>query len=941
MKSQPHVKLAVQIMICILIFLFSTIPSRAITPHLKTDEYLLDHWDTSRGLPSNLIYSIAQTPDGYLWVATYKGLVRYNGLTFTIVRFAKKEEKTLETTPLPECLYCDRDGILWIGSNIGLTSYNYKTHHYQTYTSSHGLSKGTIRRMCKDMQGNLWIGFISDHLNRLSGDTFTTFDDSHGLKGKVINAIVEDQSGNLLVGTRDNGVFKFQEDKFVPYPIIKHKGFLINMFIDRDNALWICTSTGLLKKSGDDITTFNREHGLFTNNSTYILDDNRGSLWISTYESLYRYKKDSIDKKRFKEIFITAPVVCLFYDREGNLWVGTYKKGLFRLRNSKFKSHTPLPELSNEYLFSTHRDRQGNTWIGTDKGTLVRFQDWNTSEYIEVPGLFGSGISSIIVDDEGNLWFGTNGEGVFVKKNRSFLHYTTNDGLVDNLVTAIFQDSRKDIWLGTFDGVSIFHPAGNTFEILDNDNGLSGTKVHSIYEDSDHDIWIATDNGVTVLEDGKTTGEKKMYFLEGSRVTWIYEDPTPPRNEGRVFWITCKGGGLKRLSLKDAQVKTFSVSQGLTTNFIFRFMEDRQDNFWLLSDSGILRIKKSELNRVAREGKGRINCISYGKSEGLSNLEFTNPFPQHTAVVAENGTLCFLGSREIYYLNPDNIRINKTPPSMVIENAFFNNTAIVYPSEKYSEPFIDITHVRFDFNAITLLSADKVTLKYRLEGFDDHWVYLEPGKKREAVYKDLEPGNYTFRVTACNAEGIWNATGASFKFILERSFTKTLLFKVLMLFLVTGLAMGIYLIYRTRKKTLPVQNLNEPEKEQEDVEPRVSSLTDAFAGECLKKLKYLMEVDKVYKDENLTLTLLAQKLKIHRYQLSELLNIHLNRSFPEYINYHRIEEAKRILLSQEGEQKKVTALAQEVGFNTMTAFYKAFKRCTGKTPKEYRKKASQ
>jgi ligand-binding sensor domain-containing protein/AraC-like DNA-binding protein len=921
-----------QVLVGIIILMLFYSPSWGLNPDKTIDQYLVDHWDTTNGIPSNMIHSIAQTPDGYLWIATNKGLVRFDGMKFSIVLFAPNEEKKSGQTAIPQALYLDKDEKLWIGSNIGLTLFDYKTRQFNTFTTADGLTSDTIRRIAKDVKGNLWIGFISSYVNRFSNNIFTPFNDSHGLASQKITAIIEDQKGNLLFGTRNNGIFEYKDGKFIPHPLTGLKGYIVNMHEDHKGRLWVCTSKGLLRKTDKTIETYTLKHGLSSDLTTNILEDSQKNLWVGTENGLNRIKKETVGRITFEHTLKSLVIICLFEDQEGSLWAGTYNAGLFRLKDAKFKSYAPIEAFPEEVLFSMYRDRKGDIWIGTTSGKLIRFRDHKHIESIPVQGVSGTGISAIAEDTEGNLWLGTNGCGVFQKKSNTDVHYTKQDGLADNLVTSIFRDTRGNLWFSTFDGVSVFRYPRGGIESFKFKDGLSGKVVHNISEDKAGNIWIATDKGITVLKDGKTTKPDIKYYLGGITVTWIYQDPILAGRDENVFWLATHGAGLKRLNIKDGSVKSVTVSHGMITNFVNRFFKDKQGYFWFMSDSGILRINKSDLDRYAVGKADRIDCVSFGRSEGLKSPEFSNPFPRHSALETKAGELWFLAKNSIYIINPDNIRINKVPPPVVIEKAFFDGKSL-YPHQD-EHMCKGVKYFQFYFTALTLLSPEKVKFQYRLEGFEKKWIFLPPDRNRVAHYWNLDPGTYTFKVIACNADGVWNQTGDSITFTLKPFFYQTLLFKIAFPLLLAALiAVAVY-IYKKR-----------PFEKKEKY--KGSSLNPLFVEECIKKLKHLMEDQKVYSDEKISLASLAEKLStavkspVGSHQLSQMLNEKLNRNFPDFINYYRVEEAKEILKSPRGEKLKIIFVAQEVGFQSMTAFYKAFKKYTNMTPNQYKEEVKK
>jgi AraC-like DNA-binding protein len=514
------------------------------------------------------------------------------------------------------------------------------------------------------------------------------------------------------------------------------------------------------------------------------------------------------------------------------------------------------------------------------------------------------------------------GKGVFQKKNGTFVQFTTREGLTDNLVPSIYRDNQGNLWFSTFAGVSVRHNDG-TIKSFTSRDGLSGKVVNNIYEDKSQNIWIAADQGVTFLEKGKITKPNIKYYLNGIPTVSIYKDPSTAKGEGPVFWISTDGAGLKRLRLKDGMIQSYTVEQGMVTNSIYQFFEDR-GNFWLTSSSGLLRVSKKELNLLAKGEISMINCTSFGKAEGMQSTEFHNELSRHSALQTRDGELWFVTKKGISILNPGKIYVNKIQPPVVIESIFFDQQSISPQQDANAKPFKGITNFNFHFTALSFLSPEKIKFQYRLEGFDKEWKYLPPGSKRVVHYQNLEPGTYTFKVIACNADGICNQTGDSITFTLNPFFYQTLVFKIIILLILAALLAASVYIY----KKLPFGKKKKP---------RVSSLAPHFAEDCIKKLNHLVEVEKVFRDEKISIRSLAEKLSIPHYQLSLVLNEKLNHTFTDYINYYRIEEAKSILASDRTEEMNVSTVAHKVGFNNMTTFYKAFKKFTGMTPKQYKK----
>lgn len=907
---------------------------RGLDPHKTVDQYLVDQWEIADGIPSNTVLAINQTPDGYLYVGTSKGLVKYDGVKFSIVRFAEKEEIYSKEI---RALFIDREGTLWIGSSWGLTSYQYQSGQFKTFSKDSGITDDGIRRINEDMKGNLWISFDASYVNRFSNGEFTAFNVSHGFLGKKNNVIVEDNQGNLLFGTRENGIFIYKDGRFFNYPVSGLENLLIiYMHKDRSGDLWIGTDKGLFsinRAKGRGTRRYTAREGLSNNWISCITEDSEGNLWVGTAKGLNRVNKVPDGTVSFESLLKSFTIMWLFEDREKSLWIGTDNSGLKRLKDGKFMSFEPFEARVDEIPGSLFEDRHGDTWIGTFSGKLFRCRGGHLIESAAIQEPSGTGITAVAAmaeDAKGNLWLGTIGRGVFQKKNHRLIRFT-REGLADNVVTSIYRDGRDNLWFSTFDGVSVLRSGDGIIETLKSREGLLGKKVRNVYESKSGDIWIAADRGITVLKDGKLTKPNINHYLRGDSVTCIYEDPSAPDPGGSVHWIATEGAGLKRLSLKHGTVTSYTsytTDHGMTTNFLYQFLEDSQGYFWLMSNSGILRVSKQELNLFASHDVDKINCISFGISDGMKSLEFDNEFSRNSALKTGDGEFWFITKKGISIVNPEKIRFNQTPPPVVIERVFFNRQSLTLHPDAQSLTFKGITNLSFHFTAPTFLSPEKTKFKYMLEGVDREWIFLPAGQERAAHYKDLAPGTYTFMVTACNAEGVWNQTGNSLTFTLKPRYYQTFLFKIAVLFFLTAILVAAFYIYKKKKRFFETRE-----------KYKGSSLNPIFAEECITRLKYLMEIEKVYCDADISLQSLAEKMSIAPHLLSQLLNEKMDRNFADFINQYRIEEAKNILKTPRGAGRKISTVAIEVGFNTMAAFYNAFKKHTNMTPTQYKKEA--
>jgi len=880
---------------------------------LEVRDLLSNHWDMSNGLPSNTIIAVAQTPDGYLWFATGKGLVRFDGLTFTPITIPPADHTTrsvptgsddtaAKVSPVLDCpaLYTDRNGTLWVGTSAGLAAFDQNKPFYRFYTVADGLSADRIRHISGDMKGNLWISFFSSYVNRFKDGVFTKFNPSHGLTGKKINAIIEDRNGTLLLGSRENGVFRFDGHRFSPFPT-GNSQYLITMLEDSRGDLWIGTGNGLLRLRQGKRELFTTMHGLSHNYITALRQDSGGFLWVGTVKGLNRLQLQE-DNVLIERLLPEVLVTCLFLDPRHSLWVGTFNSGIRQLREPMFEPFAPLRDQPD--IIPTAITQDGDVWVGTFSGELLRCSSDKIREHIKPPGFIGTAVTALCPDGTGGLWVGTNGKGVYLHSADHLLHLDTTKGLADNLVTAIFKDSRGDVWFGTMDGVSRLR--NGVLETLIWKRNTSGKGVHNIYQDHHQNILIVADRCITVLKKGEWTENAVSYLLKGTSLASIYLEQTTPDRPEQVLWVAEHGIGLKRLAGKQVVTR----SQGSPAKFIYQILEDRRGNFWMMSEEGILRVKKTDLDNFAAP----IHFRTFGISDGMPSLEFNNAFSCNSALHREDGQMLFITKKGIIGFYPDQLPVDKTAPLVKIESVLFN--------ESSTAQMRGSGNLTVKFTAPAFIAPERVSFKYRLEGRDPGPGYLPAGQERVVRYQALPPGNYTFRIRAANADGVWADKDATVTFSIKPFVYQTLLFKLLVLLLVVAAATGLgyWLIKKPGRKKGKYKNV---------------ALHPDFAAQCINKLNSLMVVDQIYRDDSLSLQTLAEKVGITQHQLSQLLNEKLQRSFPEFINHYRIEEAKQ-LLAAVGKQPKVIEVAFMVGFNTKAAFYNAFKKITKMTPTQYR-----
>jgi ligand-binding sensor domain-containing protein len=801
-------------------------PALALDRNKAITQYVHDVWQTEQGLPQGSIFAVCHTHDGYLWLGTEEGLVRFDGIRFTV--FDRRNTPQLNQKVVM-ALHEDHNGNLWIGTEGG-GLIRLRDGQFTSFTTKAGLSNNAVYSISEDRRGTLWIGTEGSGLIRLRNGTFTAFTTKEGLSNNIVSSICEDREGSLWIGTKGGGLNRYKDGRFTSFTT---KDGLSNDAVasiheDREGTLWVGTRGGLNRLRGGKFTTLTTKDGLSSNRLSLIDEDRDGNLWIGTDGGLDRLTDGKLSAFTAKEGLSNSFVLSFDEDPEGSLWIGTYGGGLNRLRDGKFTSLATREGLSNDVVFSLEEDREGSVWIGTEGGGLNRYKGGKITSYTTRDGLSNDVVYSTCEDREGSLWIGTRGGGLNRYRNGRFTSFTTRDGLSDDVVLTIYEDRQGVLWIGTDRGLNRFNEGKLT--ALTTRDGLSNDHVIAIAEDREGSLWIGTlGGGLNRYKDGNFTSFTKKDGLSNNLVYSIHGD-----REG-TLWIGTESG-LNRF--KGGRFTAFTTRDGLPDDTILQVLEDDGGNLWMSSNKGILRAKKADLDSFA-EGKIRkLSCVAYGTVDGMRSAECNGGF-QPAGWKAQDGRLWFPTIKGAVVVDPARMPINRVPPPVVLEEVLVDKKAL-----DRTPPGIPIVlppgkaKFEFHFTALSFRVPQRVKFKYRLEGFDKDWV--DAGTERTAHYTNLSPGKYRFRVIACNDDGVWNEAGASLPFVLKPHFYQTAWFYFLCAFGVVASASGAHrarvrhlrsrereLVRMVDEKTKDLQSVNE---ELSKAQERISRLLESSPG---------------------------------------------------------------------------------------------------------------
>jgi signal transduction histidine kinase/ligand-binding sensor domain-containing protein len=742
-------------------------------------QYRFDSWTADNGLPQNSIHAIHQARDGYLWLATSDGLVRFDGARFTV--FNKSNSPGISNNRF-NCFYEDSQGDLWIGTeNGGVT--RLRQGVFTAYTTDHGLLDNMTRGLTGDEAGNLWVfsadrimqwheatgrflpaelnqakftfgldaysgmggfwGVDRTSLHRFARGRLTSWSRKDGLPSLNIHAVAEDRHGDIWVATRDAGLARIRDGK------------VAQVYGESDglpsNLLWFISGSEL------KIACADRDRNL------HIISLDPWAKRAVLHPPPGLLERLDINNLRLD-------ITELYEDREGNLWIGTQQRGLYRARKQVITAYSKQHGLVDNNAYPIYEDRAGAVWIGAWYTGLSRIKDGAFTNYTMRDGLPSGLVTAIGEDRAGRLWVAAYGDpsrgGLRVFGQGRF---TIPDNLptIEGQVSAICEDRTGALWFGADHGLIRYQDGA--FGAWTTKDGLAGDEVKVIINGAAGDLWIGCYGGLSRFKDGKLTSWTERDGLASNTVRALYED-----SDG-VLWIGSYDGGLCRF--KAGRFTRYAMKDGLFNDGVFQILEDPRGNFWMSCNRGVYRVSKRELNEFAAGRLASITSVAYGRSDGMLNPE-CNGGRWPAGVKTRDGKLWFPTQDGVAVIDPEAIPFNAQPPPVVIES-FLLDRAPVTPLG-FDRP-VRITpgweNFEIEYTALSFVNSERLRFKYKLEGLDQDWT--DAGTRRKAYYSYVPPGHYVFRVIAANSDGVWNTEGQSLPIIVAPPFYQTWWFTTL------------------------------------------------------------------------------------------------------------------------------------------------------------------
>lgn len=729
----------------------------ALDPAKAPTQYVHDVWRVEDGLPLDQVRDIAQTPDGYLWLATAKGLTRFDGARF--VTFDRRSTPPLRMDDVMS-LCVDREGALWLGSEGGGLA-RWRQGDLVVYGAADGLVFESVGEIVADREGTIWIGTRGSGLYRFQGGRFRAFTTRDGLANDHVLALAPDRSGDLWIGTR-GGVQRLSQGT-LRETLTTRDGLssdVINaLHEDRQGALWIGTFSGLHRREGGRLTRVTLRDGLTHDLAGELAEDANGNLWISTFGGgLTRYRDGRFSSFRQKDGLTDDLLTSLLIDREGSLWIGTWQAGLNRLRDAPLTTFGTKEGLSHDLVRAVHEDAGGALWIATEGGGLNRLQDDRFRTYRSRDGLLSDLVFSLLADRAGRLWIGSYNGGLNRLEDGRFTTVPTPGLPRNEFVTCMLEDRSGAVWLGTFGG-GVRRLADGRSTAFTHREGLSNDYVWALAEDAAGGVWIATSKGLTLHRDGVFRVFGTAEGLPDLGVWSLHAD-----RDGDVWAGT--ESGLARV--RDGKVFSFTTVQGLRFDEkIMQVLDDDEGHLWLGGYQGLLRVRKSELEEVAAGRRKAVTSELFGVADGMRSATCEGG-TQPAAWRGRDGRLWFATTKGVVRVDPR--RLHRLPPPPVsMEEVVVDGERLPGDAAGAARPLPPgRQQYEFHYTSLELGAPGRLRFRYRLDGVDDDWV--DAGARRTAYYTSVPPGRHLFRVTASRGDDLWNEAAATFEFRVRPRF---------------------------------------------------------------------------------------------------------------------------------------------------------------------------
>lgn len=786
-----------RIIFACLISFCSDLPAQ--TTDIKFSNYCLNE-----GLSESLVNTITQDKSGFLWIGTQEGLNCFDGYAFKVFKNDPADTLTLSNNNVRD-IYVDDENNLWIGTyGGGLNKFNRQSQTFYHYklTSAKEPEEPTdiITKIIPSGNDIIYLGTERNGLLKFeikSGrlERLTKFK-IHSPENNI-NSALSLSKDTLLLGT-DAGLYLFDKKKntFHKYLYETFGQLRITcLFKSSNGKIFAGTFSGKIFMLNTNLPGSVKVKEVlnqlfdFGVPLTFISSDKHGGILIGTDSGLAVFNEIDLSPSKYPHYFpagnelLKLRANTAFIDRSNVLWIGTVNKGLFKFAPSYKKFNvlniSKAPDKESYSVWSILKEQNGVIWIGTDGNGVFRLntktgeiKNWKSNLH-DKNSVSNNSVSNILKDRDGHFWFATFGGGInFMSAEGKFKHYFNEPGndqsISGNHVWKVFEDKAGNIWIGSRGGLDCLTFPGKKFIHYKHDkndpSSLSNNSVLTIYEDSGGVLWVGTYGGGLNKFD-KRTGKFKHYVHSGKDNSSISDNSVMSICEdlNKNLWLGCDIG-MNKFDRSTGKFTRYYEKDGLPNNVVYSVIVDSSNNVWASTNYGV-----SCFNITKKVFK------NYDYSDGLQSNEFN----EGAYFYSSDGEIYFGGIDGINYFRPSSIIDNSYLPNVVIEKIKIFNTEIPFNQFKPENVKLELSYndnyIQIEFAGLEFTNPAKNQYKYKLEGLDKNWIYA--GTRRLAIYTNLDPGNYVFKVKASNNDGVWSEHEAALFLLVAPPFWMTWWFR--------------------------------------------------------------------------------------------------------------------------------------------------------------------
>lgn len=742
-------------------------------------QYVHEKWGADRGFIGGTVYAISQSADGYLWIGTERGLVRFNGFDFTLIQ-----------RPLPDSppigpvrgLISDAEGNLWIrleGPHMLL----YRNGKFEDVYARFDLQDLTFTAIAHDNEGGVLFAGLGDRTLRYRNGQFQTVVGADENPGTVIS-LAETRDGRVWLGTRENGIFRVT-DGHLSKVADALKDAEINALIPATTGgLWIGTDRGLHFWAGSELASRGLPPSIGRLQILAMVKDQDANVWVGTNHGIIRITPSgavSLDELNPKPGY---EVTAVYEDRDGDIWFGG-SRGIERLRNGMFTTYSTAQGLPSSSSGPVYVDSDGRTWFAPLSGGLYWMKDGRVGS-VDAAGLKNDIVYSIS-GGGGEVWVGRQRGGltVLTQKGDSFLArtYTQADGLAQNSVYSVHRNRDGTVWAGTV-SAGVSRLASGKFTNYSQTNGLPSNTVNSIVEGFDGTMWLATPSGLTSFANGHWTNHTARDGLPSSNVRTIFEDTK------HVLWIETSAG---LACFSSGKIKVPQKLPEALREQILGIAEDGMGSLWFATSDHVLQVNRDGLLNGSLE---ETDVQGYGMADGLEGVEGVGR--DRTVVSDQLGRIWISLNRGLSVADPKVTANNSVPVMVRIESMSAGENRV--DPQKPPKLAAGVQSITFNYASTNLAMPERIRFRYKLDGFDRDWSHIVAS--RQIVYRNLDPGSYRFSIVASNSDGLWNGSETTVPFVIEPAFWQMWWFRVLCL---AACSLVVLALYRLRMYQLTRQ----------------------------------------------------------------------------------------------------------------------------------------